>query len=70
MFTKEPTNKSKYVLLRSLKSYSCYGNKPIGFFTTYNKEDPESSTMCNGEVTYEIIGYAETIPEAQTSLRN
>ena len=67
MFTDKPTDKSKYILLRSLDS-TVFGVKPVGFFCLYDKEEKEPTKLVTGEVKYEIIGYTETMKEAQEKL--
>lgn len=51
--------KPKYVILEGLE----HGNK---FFSLNTEEDPTLSAK--GEVWYKVIGYAETVAEAQTKL--
>jgi len=52
---------SKYILLRGLLNNNC-------FFTSVEKEGDDPTTFNNGEVGYEIIGYADTVKEAQIKL--
>ena len=60
MKTSQPTDSTAYVLLEGLK----HGNR---FFSPYIKgEDPTKSA--NGETWYRILGYTNTIREAQIEL--
>lgn len=54
------TNSKKYILLRGLQ----WGNR---FFTNYTP-GWDHTKLNNGTVAYEIIGYADTVEEAQRSL--
>lgn len=67
MTTNAPTDKTKYVLLRSVSNNS-FGLKPPGFFTTYNKDQKDPTKLANGETAYEVIGYTETVKEAQLEI--
>lgn len=51
---------NKYVILRGLE----HGNR---FFTT-NDPAQDQTKLADGTVAYEVIGYADTIREAQTKL--
>lgn len=52
----------QYVLLQGIKS----GNR---FFTnTHGRPEDEIIRLLDGTVVYTIIGYADTIEEAQTAL--
>jgi hypothetical protein len=66
MFTDQPTDKSKYILLRRIKE-TMFGTRQC-FFCIYSKEDKEPTKLASGEVAYEVIGYTETIKEAQIKL--
>jgi hypothetical protein len=66
MFTVQPTDKSKYILFRRIKE-TLFGVRQ-SFFCIYNKEDKEPTKLASGEEVYEIIGYTETVQEAQMKL--
>lgn len=52
----------RYILLRSIET----GQR---FFTTnVFKDEFEACTTADGAVSYEVIGYADTIADAQTKL--
>jgi hypothetical protein len=52
-------NKPKYVLLRGIE----WRNK---FFCFNLSDDP--TKLYNGEIAYEVLGYADTVAEAQVKL--
>lgn len=52
-------NRAKFVLLQGIKEYN-------RFFTPNTGEDPTKGE--NGEVWYRIIGYADSVEEAQNKL--
>lgn len=67
MFTEKPTDKSKYILLRNTRAIIA-GVGFSSFFTIYDKKDENPTKLATGEVAYEIIGYTETMAEAQKKL--
>jgi hypothetical protein len=57
-----PVKEKNYIALRGIE----HGNR---FFTCYNENDQRDCTrLANGELAYEILGYAETVKEAQRIL--
>jgi len=57
-----PDNKPKYVLLQGITE----SNFGLRFFTGNSYPDPTKGK--NEETWYKVIGYAETMAEAQTKL--
>jgi hypothetical protein len=49
----------KFILLRNPRTLD-------RFFTTHNPESDQ--TVCQGVPTYEVLGYAETVEDAQVKL--
>lgn len=54
-----PNRIMPYVVLKGIRE----GNK---FFTSFNGDDP--TRLATGEVAYEVLGYANTVEEAQKIL--
>ena len=59
----ESENKKQYVVLRHL----LMPHKNLCFFTTNNPDEPEEEKglSLEGERWYEVVGYADTVEEAQ-----
>lgn len=60
MLGDKPTDKTRYVILESLR----FGSR---FFSIY-KKDADHTKLENGEVAYKILGYADNMVQAQTYL--
>lgn len=59
----------KYILLKGVIPYEhgLEGNELCRFFTTYT-EGKDHTKLDNGTVAYRVLGYADTIEEAQCAL--
>ena len=64
-FSTTPTNKSKWIILEGVIEENMFRR----FFTTYTPFDDKDPTKGNtGKTWYKIIGYTNTVAEAQIKL--
>ena len=56
-----PTKDTKFIILQGLKEHN-------RFFTTYRKDHGDYTKLQDGSVAYRILGYAESVDDAQIQL--
>lgn len=62
-------NNSPFVILQSLEICDvCLIPHPVSTFITTNDPKTDPTILANGTVAYKVLGYANSIAEAQTKL--
>ena len=63
-FSETPTKESKWIIFQGVIEEN-FGQR---FFTTYNPNDKDPTKGYTGEIWYAIVGYTNTIAEAEMKL--